>query len=167
VTQDDEIIMISEQGQGIRFAVKGLRPASRTSGGVRGIRLDKGDHMVAMNKVFGDAILLTVTVNGYGKRTRVRNFPLQARGGKGVIAHKVNDKTKKVIAAMLVPPGQHLIIVTSNGIIVRVPVDEEISLVGRDTQGVRVNRLEPDDSVASIALVQQGEEKGDAKAGDE
>jgi len=162
VTQDDEVIMVSEQGQGIRFAVKGLRPASRTSGGVRGIKLEKGDHLVAMNKVYSDAILLTVTVNGYGKRTRVRTFPLQARGGKGVIAHKVNDKTGKVIAAKLVPPGQHLIIVTANGIIVRVPVDEEISLVGRDTQGVRVNRLETEDSVASIALVQQGEEKGEA-----
>jgi DNA gyrase subunit A len=161
VTQDDEVLMVSEQGQGIRFAVMGLRPASRTSGGVRGIKLDKGDHMVAMNKVFADALMLSVTEKGYGKRTRVRNFPLQARGGKGVIAHKVNEKTGKVISAMLVPSGQHLIIVTANGIIIRVPVDEEISLVGRDTQGVRLNRLEPEDGVASIALVRQGEEKGE------
>jgi len=162
VTQDDDVVMVSEQGQGIRFAVKGLRPASRTSGGVRGIKLEKGDHMVSMNKVFADALLLSVTEKGYGKRTRVKYFPLQARGGKGVIANKVNDKTGKVISAMLVPSGQHLIIVTANGIIIRVPVDEEISLVGRNTQGVRLNRLEPEDSVASIALVRQGEETGEA-----
>jgi DNA gyrase subunit A len=164
VTQDDEVIMLTEGGQGIKFAVKGLRPASRTSGGVRGIRLEPGDRVVAMSKVFAEANLLTVTENGYGKRSRAKNFPLQARGGKGVIAHKVNKKTGKVMAAMLVPPGQHVIIVSANGIIVRVPVDEEISLLGRATQGVRVKRLDPDDRVASIACVHQGEDKGGDKA---
>jgi DNA gyrase subunit A len=164
VIQDDEIIMVSESGQGIKFAVKGLRLASRTSGGVRGIKLDRGDRVVAMGKVFPEANLLTVTENGYGKRSRAKNFPLQARGGKGVIAHKVNDKTGKVMAAMLVPPGQHVIIVSANGIIIRVPVDEEISLLGRVTQGVRVNRLDADDRVASIACVHQGEDKDGEKA---
>ncbi|MBM3119209.1 MAG: DNA gyrase subunit A [Chloroflexi bacterium] len=159
VAQKDVVIMVSQNGKGIKFAVKGLRPASRTSGGVRGIKLVPGDRVVAMGKVFTDANLLTVTENGYGKRSRARNFPLQARGGKGVIAHRVYEKTGKVMAARLVPPGQHVIIVSSKGIIIRVPVDEEISLQGRDTQGVRVNRLDPDDRVASMACVHRGEDK--------
>lgn len=116
-----------------------------------------------MGTVFPEAHLLTVTENGFGKRSRVRSYPLQARGGKGVRAHKVNDKTGKVMAAKLVPSGQHVIIVSSNGIIIRVPVDEEVSLQGRDTQGVRVNRLDPDDRVASIALVHQGDDRGGDK----
>jgi DNA gyrase subunit A len=163
VAQKDVVIMVTQNGKGIKFAVKGLRPASRTSGGVRGIKLDPGDRVVAMGKVFTDANLLTVTENGYGKRSRARNFPLQARGGKGVIAHRVHEKTGKVMAARLVPPGQHVIIVSSKGIIIRVPVDEEISLQGRDTQGVRVNRLDPDDRVASMACVHRGEDKEGAK----
>ncbi len=156
VSQKDEVILATQKGQGIRFAVKGLRPASRASGGVRGIRLDPGDRLVAMDAIFPDANLLTITEKGFGKRSRARNFPLQARGGKGVIAHRINEKTGDVISAKLVPPNQHVIIISSKGIIIRVPVDEEVSLFGRDTQGVRVNRIDPDDSVASMAFVDQG-----------
>jgi len=108
-----------------------------------------------MDAIFPDANLLTITEKGFGKRSRARNFPLQARGGKGVIAHRVNEKTGCVISAKLVPPNQHVIIISSKGIIIRVPVDEEISLFGRDTQGVRVNRIDQDDSVASMAFVHQ------------
>jgi DNA gyrase subunit A len=164
VTQKGEVILVTQDGQGIRFAVKGLRPASRTSGGVRGIRLSSGDCMVAMGAVFRDADLLTVTENGFGKRSRVRNFPLRARGGKGVIAHRVNEKTGKVIAANLVPRNQHVIIVSAKGIVIRISVDEEVSLQGRATQGVHLKRLEQDDSVVSIAFVHQGNNKGGDKA---
>jgi DNA gyrase subunit A len=165
VTQKDEVIMVTQNGQGIRFAIKGLRPASRTSGGVMGIRLSSGDHLVAMGAIFADANLLTVTEKGFGKRSRARNFPLQARGGKGVYAHKVTEKTGKVIAAKLVPPNQHLIIISAKGKFIRISVDEEVSLLGRDTQGVRLKRLEEeDDSVASFACVHQGDGKGGGKA---
>jgi DNA gyrase subunit A len=164
VTQKGEVILVTQNGQGIRFAVKGLRPASRTSGGVRGIRLGTGDRLVAMGAVFRDANLLTVTEKGFGKRSRVRNFPLYSRGGKGVIAHRVNEKTGKVIAAKLVPSKQHIIIISANGIVIRIPIDEEVSLQGRATQGVRLKRLEQDDSVASIAYVHQGDNKGSDKS---
>ena len=164
VTQKDEVILVTQSGQGIRFAVKGLRPASRTSGGVHGIKLGSGDRLVAMSAVFRDANLLTVTEHGYGKRSRARNFPFQARGGKGVIAHKVNEKTGKVISAELVPPNQHVIIISVKGIIIRISVDEEVSLQGRDTQGVHLKRLELDDSVVSIACVHQGDDRGGDKA---
>ncbi|MCX6008514.1 MAG: DNA gyrase subunit A, partial [Chloroflexi bacterium] len=164
VTQKGEVILVTQNGQGIRFAVKGLRPASRTSGGVRGIRLGTGDRLVAMGAIFREAALLTVTEKGFGKRSRARNFPLYSRGGKGVIAHRVNEKTGKVIAAKLVPPKQHIIIISANGIVIRIPIDEEVSLQGRATQGVRLKRLEQDDSVASIAYVHQGDNKGSDKS---
>jgi DNA gyrase subunit A len=122
-----------------------------------------------MGAVFRDANLLTVTEKGFGKRSRARNFPLQAWGGKGVYAHKVTEKTGKVIAAKLVPPDQHLIIISANGKFIRISVDEEVSLLGRATQGVRLRKFEEaeDDSVVSIACVQEGDNKvGDkAKAG--
>jgi DNA gyrase subunit A len=161
VTQRGEVILVTQNGQGIRFAVKGLRPASRTSGGVRGIRLALGDRLVAMDAIFPDASLLTVTEKGYGKRSWAKYFPLQARGGKGVFAHRITDKTGKVIAAKLVPPKQHVIIVSAGGIVIRISVDDEVSLLGRDTQGVRLRRFEEaeDDSVVSIDCVEQGESK--------
>jgi DNA gyrase subunit A len=164
VTQKGEVVLVTQNGQAIKFAVKGLRAASRTSGGVRGIRLGSGDRLVAMGAVFREANLLTVTETGYGKRTRVRNFPLYSRGGKGVIAHRVNEKTGKVMAAKLVPPNQHVIIISAKGIVIRIPVDEEVSLQGRATQGVHLKRLEQDDRVVSIAYVHQGDNKGDDKA---
>jgi DNA gyrase subunit A len=164
VAQKDEVILVTQNGKGIKFGVKGLRPASRTSGGVRGIRLDRGDRVVAMGKVFARANLLTVTENGFGKCSNARNFPLQARGGKGVIAHKVNEKTGKVMTAQLVPAGQHVIIISAKGIVIRISVDEEISLQGRDTQGVHLKRLEEDDSVVSFACFQEGNNKVGEKA---
>jgi DNA gyrase subunit A len=164
VTQKGEVILVSQNGQAIRFAIKGLRPASRTSGGVRGIRLGLGDHLVAMGAIFREANLLTVTEDGFGKRSRVRNFPVYSRGGKGVIAHRVNEKTGKVIAAMLVPSNQHVIIVSAKGIVIRISVDEEVSLQGRATQGVHLKKIEEDDRVASIACVRQGDSKGGDKA---
>ncbi|MCJ7514624.1 MAG: DNA gyrase subunit A, partial [Dehalococcoidia bacterium] len=164
VTQKDEVILVTQNGQGIRFAVKGLRPASRTSGGVRGIRLAPRDRLVAMGAIFRDAALLTVTEKGFGKRSWAKNFPLQSRGGKGVYAHRVTDKTGKVIAVKLIPPKQHVIIVSANGIIIRISVDEEVSLTGRDTQGVHLKTLEEHDSVVSIDCVQQGDSKAVEKA---
>jgi DNA gyrase subunit A len=158
VTQKGEVILVTQNGQGIRFAVKGLRPASRTSGGVRGIRLAPRDRLVAMDAIFRDAALLTVTEKGFGKRSWAKNFPLQSRGGKGVYAHRVTDKTGKVIAAKLIPPKQHVIIVSANGIIIRISVDDEVSIQGRDTQGVHLKTLEEQDSVVSIDCVQ-----GDSK----
>ena len=166
VTQKGEIILVTQNGQGIRFAVKNLRPASRTSGGVRGIRLAPRDRLVAMGALFRDAALLTVTEKGFGKRSWAKNFPLQSRGGKGVYAHRVTDKTGKVIASKLIPPKQHVIIVSANGIIIRISVDEEVSLTGRDTQGVHLKTLEAHDRVVSIDCVQQGESKALDKAND-
>jgi DNA gyrase subunit A len=117
-----------------------------------------------MSTIFPNAHLLTVTENGYGKRSRVSTYPLQARGGKGVVGHKITEKTGTVIAAKLVPAGQHIIIISAKGIVIRVPVDEEVSLLGRATQGVHVNRLDEDDRVVSIAYLGVEEDGENDKA---
>jgi DNA gyrase subunit A len=158
VNETDQVILASTDGKAIKFEVKDLRIASRTSGGVRGIRLDKGDKLVGMSLVFANAKLLTVTESGFGKLSKVESYPSQKRGGKGVIAHKVNSKTGKVIEAVLVPPSQHLFIITAKGIVIRISVDDEVPLHGRDTQGVHLNRLDEDDRVVSVAYTGQIEE---------
>lgn len=160
VMDTDEVMLVSQRGQAVKFLVKPLRVASRTSGGVRGIRLSADDRVVEMGVIFPNAQLLTVTEMGFGKRTRERNYPLQARGGKGVRAHKIAEKTGNVVAAKLIPPSQQLMIISSEGIIVRIPIDEEIPLHGRATQGVHLKKLDPGDRVAAVAfLLQEGVEE--------
>jgi DNA gyrase subunit A len=165
-------MLVSRNGQAVKFAVAPLRNASRTSGGVRGIKLNKGDIVVSMGTVQPAADLITVTGNGYGKKTKVDKFPLHGRGGKGVLAHKVNAKTGKVIAAKFVPPGYELFITTANGVQLRINVDVEretrvlvegerkkrregVPVKGRITQGVMLSRLDEGDRVVSIALVEK------------
>jgi DNA gyrase subunit A len=160
VSDRDEVIVVTRNGRGIRFAVKGLRAASRASGGVRGIKLDGDDIVVAMTTVVPGADLLTVTEKGFGKRTPVKNFPLHRRGGKGVLAHRINEKTGKVIAARLVMSHQHIIIISTKGSAIRIPVGEEVACLGRATLGVHLKRLDPDDRVASVACIQRGEDRG-------
>ena len=172
VSQTGKIMLVSRNGQAVKFAVAPLRTASRTSGGVRGIKLNPGDMVVSMGTVQPNADLITVTENGYGKKTRVDKFPLHGRGGKGVRAHRVNEKTGKVVAAKLVPPGYELFITTANGVQLRINVDVEkevkgpiegekkkrregVPIKGRITQGVMLARLDQDDRVVSIALVEK------------
>jgi DNA gyrase subunit A len=182
VSNSDHVMLISRNGQAVKFPVAPLRNASRTSGGVRGMNLNKGDEVVSMGRVQPGADLITVTENGYGKRTRVDKFPLHNRGGKGVLAHRVTDKTGKVIAAKFVPPGYELFITTANGVQLRINVDVEsekkdlpegekkrkregVPVKGRITQGVLLSRLDEGDRVVSIALVEK--EKPEEKAAKE
>ncbi len=167
LNDSDKIILVTQGGQAIKFAVQELRVASRTSGGVRGIRLNPGDQVVGMGRVYTDARLLTVTEKGFGKLSKVANYPIQARGGKGVRSHKVNEATGKVIAANLVPQDQHLIIITEKGIVIRISVDGVIPIQGRDTQGVHLNRLEPDDKVSSLSFIDTGEVDDESNNGKE
>jgi DNA gyrase subunit A len=172
IADSDRIMLVSRNGQAVKFAVAPLRNASRTSGGVRGINLNKGDIVVSMGTVQPEADLITVTENGYGKKTRVDKFPLHGRGGKGVLAHRVTSKTGKVIAAKLVPPGFELFITTANGVQLRINIDVEkevkvaeegekkkrregVPVKGRITQGVMLSRLDEGDRVVSIALVEK------------
>ncbi|MBA7607998.1 DNA gyrase subunit A [subsurface metagenome] len=152
----DDIVLITKKGQSIRFTVAELRPSSRTSGGVRGIRLSPGDRVVSMDVAYPDRFLLIVTNNGYGKLTPIGDYPQQHRAGSGVRTFKVCEKTGEVIDAKLVSKSQQLMIISAEGIITRTLVRGKdprkgIAIQGRSTQGVRLMRLARGDAVVAIA----------------
>ena len=146
-----EVILVSEQGQAIRFTEKQLRAASRVSGGVRGIRLDPGDRVAAMDIVDPESDLLLVTANGFGKRTPLQEFTSHGRGGGGVRALMVTEKTGPVAAARVVKEAEELLIISAGGLVIRTPVNL-ISCLGRSAQGVNVMNLKENDRVASISF---------------
>jgi DNA gyrase subunit A len=154
-TDDDDIILITQQGQSIRFKVGSLRSASRNSGGVRGVRLEGEDRLVSMDVVIPDGFLLVVTEHGYGKLTPISEYKEQSRGGVGIITLKVTDKTGVVAAAKLVNQNQQLMLVSKDGMVISTPVKDEdgsgIRVVGRNTQGVMIMNMDEGDCVAAIA----------------
>ncbi|MFO8144099.1 MAG: DNA gyrase subunit A [Dehalococcoidales bacterium] len=153
----DDIILVTRDGQSIRFPVTELRSSSRTSGGVRGMRLLGGDWVVSMDVVYPEAYLLVVTRRGFGKLTPITDYPRQHRAGSGVRTFKTVEKTGKIVAAKLVSRSQQLMIISSKGIITRTAVRNEdperggISIQGRNTQGVTLMRMKGDDTVVAIA----------------
>jgi len=148
---DDDVLMISAYGKAIRFTVDQLRSASRTSGGVRGIRLAKGDRLVSLNLAPQDGQLLVVNENGYGKRTPVEEYPSQSRGGSGVITSKVTTKTGPVATARVITEKDNdLMIISAGGVVIRTDVST-IHVAGRATQGVRVMNLGEGDAVVAVA----------------
>lgn len=166
VAEDDDVIVISDHGKAVRFSVKELRGASRGSGGVRGIQLGKDESVVGMEVATPKMQLLTVTTNGFGKRTPFEGYPRHHRGGAGVVTHQITDKTGPVVAARSVNEMQELMIISASGIILRTRIDS-ISSVGRGTQGVHLMGVGPGDLVASISVfdVGQAPDKG-AQAGE-
>jgi DNA gyrase subunit A len=149
-SNESHVLMVSSGGQAIRFKIDDLRDASRTSGGVRGMKLAKGGYIVGVETIDDGDQLLAITERGFGKRTRLSEYPLQGRGGQGVKTLNITDRTGDVAACRIVQPGQELMLVTRDGIVVRTKVDT-ISLIGRNTQGVTVMRVGEGDHVASIA----------------
>ena len=156
VADEDEVILVSKNGQAIRFQVKNLRTASRTSGGVRGIRL--GDSSVAgMGVVFPDAHVLTVTEKGFGKLTPARNYAVHNRGGKGIRAYRVSPITGDLALAKLVSPQGSLAMLSTRGKLVNIPM-EQVSIQGRGGRGARLMGLGEDDSVISATWVLRQED---------
>ena len=149
VADEDEAVLISQNGQAIRFKVQGLRTASRTSGGVRGIRLTD-DCVIGMDVVFPEAYVLAVTQNGFGKLTPMKNYPVHRWGGKGIRTYRVNQKTGKVVVSKLVSPQGSLVMLSAKGNVECIPM-EQVSIQGRGTQGVRLMALAEGDSVVSVA----------------
>jgi DNA gyrase subunit A len=163
-TDQDDVILVTQKGMSIRFPVKSLRPASRTSGGVRAIRLVQGDHVVSMDRVDPEAFLLVMTTGGYGKLTALSEYPRQHRGGKGVKTFKVVEKTGEVAAARVVTAQELVMIISAEGIMTCTPVKEKdprkgITCMGRSTQGVRVMKLDGDDKVVAITAFTEDKEK--------
>jgi len=152
----DDVILVTQRGQSIRFAVSELRATSRTSGGVCGIRLAPDDQVVSMDIIYPDAFLLVVTSAGFGKLTPVGDYPRQHRAGSGVRTFKLTEKKDEVVAARMVSQRQQLMIISADGIITRTPMKEKdprmgISVQGRSTQGVRLMKLGGGDRVVAIA----------------
>ncbi len=148
---DDDVLLITAQGHAIRFTVAELRSASRTSGGVRGIRLGKDDKVVSLNLTPKDSELLVVTELGYGKCTPIDDYPTQTRGGGGVITSKVNDKTGRVASARIITEKDNdLVIISADGVVIRMDV-AKIIRGGRATQGRIMMNLGKGDTVVAVA----------------
>tara|TARA_B100001013_G_scaffold313594_1_gene219750 strand:- start:660 stop:1871 length:1212 start_codon:yes stop_codon:yes gene_type:complete len=167
---DNEVILATRNGLAIRFRESDARPMGRVAEGVRGIRLGADDEVVGMVVVARDeATLLVVSESGMGKRSEIDAYRLQARGGKGVINLKTNEKTGKVVAIKSVVPEDQLMVITRNGVINRQRIDE-IRVIGRATQGVRLVNLDENDSVMDVARVfpdpPNGESNGEGASGD-
>ena len=144
------VFLGSKNGKSIRFHESGVRAVGRASQGVRGMRFAEEDHIVGMEVLTDGKTLMTITENGYGKRTSIDEYPIQNRGGKGVITIKTTDRNGVVMAILLVTDEDDVMLVTSRGKIIRIPV-KDVSVIGRNTQGVRLIAMAPGERVASAA----------------
>jgi DNA gyrase subunit A len=156
---EDDILLVTRLGMGIRFHESDARPMGRATGGVRGIALGEGDVVEGVEVIHPDALLLTVTENGYGKRTPFSEYRAQRRGGKGLIANVLTPKTGNLVTAFGVHEHDAMMIVTKNGTMIRVPVDG-VRITGRSAQGVKLIDLAEDDIVMSATPVEPMEDEG-------
>ncbi len=155
---EDEIIMASHEGKCIRFSEKDVRPMGRDTQGVRSMLLSKNDVVVDMSIIKEGYEVVTITENGYGKRTDISDYRLQTRGGKGVKAGVFTAKTGKLVNMKLVSKDENIMAITDTGIIIRV-ASEDISIIGRDTQGVKVMRIDDGTKLIKIAITPESEEE--------
>jgi len=153
VKSSQEVLLATKKGQAIRFNSNDVREMGRASYGVTGIKLDKGDEVVSL-EVLSTATILTMTKNGYGKRTAIEDYRKTARAGKGVINVKVSEKTGNVVNTVSVNDTDGIIITTSKGMIIRTSL-KNIRIMGRATQGVRIVKLHDGDSVSDLIKVQE------------
>ncbi len=144
-----EIFMGTKKGMAIRFKEEDARPIGRVSRGVRGISLAKGDEVVGMEILRGDATLLTVTERGYGKRSNASEYRRQSRGGKGIITIKTDERNGNVVGIKQVVEEDNIMMITSKGKIIRIDM-KKISVIGRNTKGVRLINVEPDERVVGM-----------------
>jgi len=148
-----EVILVKSGGKAIRFPEEEVRPMGREAAGVRGVKLGDGQELIALI-VVGEGHILTASEHGYGKRTPLEDFPVHGRGGQGVIALQTTDRNGATVGAVQVTPGQELMLISSTGTLVRTPVDE-VSIVGRNTQGVRLIRLAEGERLTGIEQIDE------------
>ncbi len=164
---ESDILLFSSAGKVIRFPESHVRPMGRTARGVRGIKLKPNQAVISMliiDNGTDEAKVLIATENGYGKRTKLADFPRKSRGGQGVIAIKVGERNGPVVGAQMVLDDDDLILITGGGRLVRTRA-KEITVVGRNTQGVRLMRLGPEEQLTSLGKVV--EDSGDELGSDE
>ncbi|MHB1465111.1 MAG: DNA gyrase subunit A [Thermoleophilia bacterium] len=147
---EDDILLVSERGQAIRFNESQARPMGRATSGVKGIKLRKGDRVLSMIVAQDDADLFVVTDGGYGKRTHISEYPRHNRGGVGVKTIKAVEAKGTLIAARAVRDNHELVLISSFGTVIRIPA-KDVSVMGRSTQGVRVMNLREGDRVSAVA----------------
>jgi DNA gyrase subunit A len=147
-----EILLVASSGKGICFHESDVRPMGRGAAGVRGIKLPGGHEVIALSIVRG-GMVLTATENGYGKRTAIEDFPVQGRGGQGVIAIQTTARNGRTVGAVLVEDDDEIMLISSNGTLVRTSVGE-ISVQGRNTQGVRLIRVEEGQRLVGLARIE-------------
>lgn len=155
---DKQVIIGTRDGMLVRFQEDDIRSMGRTAGGVRGIKLRDGDEVVGMEIVEPGQEILVVTEKGYGKRTSEEEYRLQSRGGVGLKTIQITDKNGPMVAVKTVDGSEDLMLITINGMLIRMDVND-ISLIGRSTQGVRLIRLGDDELVATVAKVEKEEEE--------
>ena len=149
---DAEILLVASSGKSIRFPESDVRPMGRGAAGVRGIKLPDEHEVIALS-IVQDGLVLTATENGYGKRTAVGDFPVQGRGGQGVIAIQTTERNGRTVGAVLVGEDDEIMLISSSGTLVRTPVDD-ISVQGRNTQGVRLIRVEEGQRLVGVARIE-------------
>jgi DNA gyrase subunit A len=155
----EDIILVSRKGQAIRFHEDQVRSMGRATSGVKGMGLRKGDEVISAGIADDELDMLVVTDQGYGKRTRMADYPVKGRGGLGVKTVQLTVARGQLAGAMPVREGFQVMLISNGGTVIRMPVDE-IKRLGRSTQGVIVMRLRGDEQVSSIALVAESEEAG-------
>jgi DNA gyrase subunit A len=148
----DDVLMVSMLGQAIRFNEENVRAMGRDASGVQGMRMRAGDEVISINIAQDDSDLLVVTENGYGKRTRVSEYPIKGRGGMGVKTIQLTEKKGSLAGARVVRDGYQVMLISTGGTVIRMPV-EDVKRLGRSTQGVIVMRLRGDERVSALAPV--------------
>jgi len=154
---DDQIMMVTSGGNAIRFKEKDVRPMGRAAAGVIGIRLDKDQKVVGADVIPSGVekglYVLAVMKNGYGKRTDLKSYKVQKRGGRGIMTAKLTPKTGELVSAHITSEeNKELIAVSRKGVVIRTSI-ESISVLSRATQGVRIMKVEPGDGIASVVVV--------------
>ena len=153
-TDDDEIFVATRNGMGIRFAAKDARPMGRVATGVRAIKLKEGDYVISADIISDTDRILNVAENGYGKRTWGHEFNLQNRGGMGVKIHHITEKTGPLVSTAVISDQEEVMLITNEGVIIRLR-GEDISTIGRNSQGVKLIQLEEGVKVVGIAKIHE------------
>lgn len=162
-----DVMLFSSEGKATRFRESEVRAMGRASRGVRGINLAQGHRMISLLVPQQDGAVLTVSENGYGKRTTVAEFPTKGRGGKGVIAMATSERNGRLVAALQVFSGNEIMLISNQGTLVRTSANE-ISQLGRNTQGVRIIRTKEGESLVQVERIIESEDddpSAEAEAG--
>jgi DNA gyrase subunit A len=161
---DDDILMVSRKGQAIRFSEQEVRPMGRDTAGVKGMGLRRGDEVISVNVIgVNEGDLLVVTENGYGKRTKLADYPRKGRAGLGVKTVQLTEARGQLVGARIVRDGYQVMLISNGGTVIKIPVDD-IRRLGRSTQGVIVMRLREGEQVSALAPVVETDEADPADA---